>query len=66
MDYKLGDLVTITYATDRIGIIVEIRDNNPIFPYAVKWIKEELPRIKKSRGDIGHYSGGVLMKLEPK
>ena len=61
MRHKIGDLVTISYETERIGIVTEIRENSP-FPYKVKWIREG--RLIRYDSDFGHYSEGVVIPLE--
>ena len=59
--HKVGDLVTISYETDRIGIVTEVREDNP-FPYKVQWLKEG--RLTGNKNDFGHYSHGVVIALE--
>ena len=61
LKYKVGDLVTISYERDRIGIVTEVRTKNP-FPYKVQWLKEG--RLTGKKNDFGHYSSGVVMALE--
>lgn len=61
LKYKVGDLVTISYETDRIGIVTEVRENNA-FPYKVQWLKEG--RLTGHNNDFGHYSHGVVIALE--
>jgi hypothetical protein len=64
LEHKVGELVTISYETDRIGIVTEVRDNNP-FPYRVKWLVEDKMNARcKTYGDYGHYSVGVIISLE--
>ena len=61
LKYKVGDLVTISYERDRIGIITEVRNKNS-FPYKVKWLKEG--RLAGHNSNFGHYSHGVVIGLE--
>ena len=61
LKYKVGDLVTISYERDRIGIVTEVRKNNS-FPYKVKWLKEG--RLVGHSSNFGHYSYGVVIGLE--
>ena len=64
LKHKVGDLVTISYEPDRIGIVTEVRDNNT-FPYRVKWlIEDKMNARSKAMGDYGHYSEGVIISLE--
>jgi len=62
LKYKVGDLVTISYERDRIGIVVEVRKGVVSFPYTVQWLKEG--RMVGQLGSIGHYSHGVIIGLE--
>jgi hypothetical protein len=62
LKYKVGDLVTISYERDRIGVITHIRDGTNHFPYTVQWLKES--RISRNQSSIGHYSQGVIIGLE--
>ena len=61
LKYKVGDLVTISYERDRIGIVTEVRKKNS-FPYKVQWLKEG--RLTGHNNDFGHYSHGVVIGLE--
>ena len=61
LKYKVGDLVTISYERDRIGIVTEVRKNNN-FPYKVQWLKEG--RLTGHNSDFGFYSHGVVIGLE--
>ena len=61
LKYKVGDLVTVSYERDRIGIITKVRKNNA-FPYKVQWLKEG--RLTGHNNDFGHYSDGVVIGLE--
>ena len=64
LEHKVGDLVTISYETDRIGIVTEVRSNNS-FPYRIKWLIEDKMNTRcKIYGDYGHYSEGVIISLE--
>ena len=61
LKYKVGDLVTVSYERDRIGIVTEIRDNYS-FPYKVQWLIEG--KMVGHKSDFGHYSSGVVVGLE--
>ncbi len=61
LKYKVGDLVTISYERDRIGIITEVREYNS-FPYKIQWLREG--RMVGHKSDFGHYSHGVVVGLE--
>ena len=61
LKHKVGDLVTVSYERNRIGIVTEVREKNP-FPYKVQWLKEG--RLTGKKNDFGHYSHGVVMALE--
>lgn len=61
LKHSVGDLVTISYETDRIGIVTEVREKNP-FPYKVQWLKEG--RLTGKSNDFGHYCHGVVIGLE--
>ena len=61
LKYKVGDLVTISYERDRIGIITEVREYHS-FPYKIQWLKEE--RLTGHNNNFGHYSHGVVVALE--
>ena len=62
LKYKVGDLVTISYERNRIGIVVEVRKGVVSFPYKVQWLKEG--RLTGKKNDFGHYSQGVIVGLE--
>ena len=62
LKYKVGDLVTLSYERDRIGIITEVRKSVHSFPYKVQWLKEG--RLTGHNNDFGHYSHGVVIGLE--
>ncbi len=62
LKYKVGDLVTLSYERDRIGIVTEVRTSVHSFPYKVKWLKEG--RLTGHNNDFGHYSHGVVIGLE--
>ena len=62
LKYKVGDLVTLSYERDRIGIITEVRKIGYSFPYKVQWLKEG--RLTGKKNDFGHYSDGVVIGLE--
>ena len=62
LKYKVGDLVTLSYETDRIGIVIEVRKSFHSFPYKVQWLKEG--RLTGYNNDFGHYSDGVVIGLE--
>ena len=62
LKYKVGDLVTISYERDRIGIVVEVRKGVVSFPYKVKWLKEG--KLTGHNSSFGHYSHGVIFALE--
>ena len=62
LKYKVGDLVTISYERDRIGIVTDVRSAKNHFPYTVQWLKEG--RMLKKQSSIGHYSQGVIIGLE--
>tara|TARA_B100001094_G_C17476944_1_gene460067 strand:- start:27 stop:233 length:207 start_codon:yes stop_codon:yes gene_type:complete len=61
LKYKVGDLVTVSYERNRIGIVTEIRKNNS-FPYKVQWLIEG--KMVGHKSDFGHYSRGVVVALE--
>ena len=60
LKHSVGDLVTISYETDRIGIVTEVREENS-FPYKVQWLKEG--RLTGKKNDFGHYCHGVVIAL---
>ncbi len=64
---QVGDLVTISYEQDRIGIILTI-DESKTFGYHVRWLKDGKSFKKHARltGDFGNYSRGVLLELDKK
>ena len=62
LKYKVGDLVTISYERDRIGVVTDVRSSANHFPYTVQWLKEGT-RVG-CLGSIGHYSQGVIIGLE--
>ena len=62
LKYKVGDLVTLSYETDRIGMVIEVRKSFHSFPYKVQWLKEG--RLTGKKNDFGHYCHGVVIGLE--
>ena len=62
LKYKVGDLVTVSYETHRIGIVTEVRKSVNSFPYKIQWLVEG--RITGKKNDFGHYSAGVVIALE--
>ena len=61
LKHKVGDLVTVSYERDRLGIVTEIRTNIQ-FPYKVQWLIEG--NMKGNKSNFGHYSEGVLIPVE--
>lgn len=64
LKHKVGDLVTVSYEKNRIGIVTEVRKSAYSFPYKIQWLVEG--RITRSNNDFGHYSEGVVVALEEK
>ena len=64
LKHKVGDLVTVSYEKNRIGIVTEVRKSAHSFPYKIQWLVEG--RITGFNNDFGHYSEGVVVALEEK
>ncbi len=61
---RVGDLVTISYERERIGIIVSI-NKEVSFGYKVKWLREGKTFCHRdsSYRDFGHYTRCVLVPV---
>ena len=63
LKHKVGDLVTISYERDRIGIIIDVQSKRRSdFPYTIQWLVDGKP--KGCKINFGHYSQGVVIALE--
>lgn len=64
---QVGDLVTVSYEQDRIGIILSI-DKSKKYGYHVRWLRDGKCFKKHTRltGDFGNYSENLLVELVKK